>query len=265
MGAIPESLINDSYVKKSRWLGPLSVNTDNPSNGFTLRASLKNPHAKIRALWLANRPRLVIDAVFDKTAPSPKRLAIEREHEGVAPFDHFICFPANASVGMNVIFQPRDRHDEELKNVHVNLQGLTSDDSAAPPPDAIVCYPRNAQVTASLAFETTVSSPQNEARASSHGSGGKGTTVVDDSDMTLEPPAAGMTAQREAPVAARPADPRGVAGTSQPAPTPAAAVPLLSVPSPMLNPPSAEAHPQPLPAQANAPAASPASLLPPLK
>src|SRR3954451_16725037 len=30
MGAIPESLINDSYSGKSKYLGPLSVNTDNP-------------------------------------------------------------------------------------------------------------------------------------------------------------------------------------------------------------------------------------------
>jgi hypothetical protein len=268
MGAIPEALINDAYMKKSHYLGALSVNSDNPASGFALRTSLKNPRAKIRAFWLANRPRLVIDARFEKAAvkSSKEQLAIHREHEGVPPFDRFVCFPASSSVGMNVIFQPNDKKDAELKNVHINLQGVTNDDgSAATAPDAIVCYPRSAQVIASLTFDTTVSGNQDDAKVSSNGRNGslKGTTVLEDSDMTLEPPAAGQAMPKVQVQAAPKADPRSVAGTAPPAP----AVPLLSVPPApaLLNPPAAaEASTQNHVPQ-EPPSSSPASLLPPLK
>lgn len=268
MGAIPESLINDSYQAKSRYLGALSVNADNPAAGFSLRTALKNPKAKLKAFWLANPPRLVIDVRVGKEIASTDEggsatLKVTRKKPQPPAFERFICFPAAAKVGMNVVFQmAQTKKEEELKNVHVNLQGTSVQEEAAPPPDAIVCYPREAQVVAQLGFEMPKAEPNegtdantepaplqtNSApRPSAAPTGGMTTTAADDSDMTLNPEPAGAKAT----------GPR-MPGSMM---APRLAAPILPPP------PSAEAMPASAPETIKkAPAApSPASLLPPLK
>ena len=77
VGAIPEALINDSYVSRSHFLGPVSINTDGPEAGFTIRTFLKAP-VGVDAFWLEHPDRLVLD-VFPRAlrawpVESPKEI-----------------------------------------------------------------------------------------------------------------------------------------------------------------------------------------------
>lgn len=153
LGAIPESLINDLYARKSRFLGPVSVNMDAAKGGFSLSMSTKGV-GTIKASWLSNPARLVIDA------SGRRELASEDEGETVS-FGHqskhptlaqLICFPATAKVGLTVIFRPTAQQNEELQNIRVNTDGSATTEAALAA-DQIVCYPKRAQILAALSFE----------------------------------------------------------------------------------------------------------------
>lgn len=148
VGAIPESLINDSFVGKSKYLGPISVNMETTGDSFSLRGELKTSSATLKAFWLANPSRLVIDGISKN-----RDIAISREGRHSSPKNDYICFPANAAVGLSVVFQPRDHYREEIQNVRVNLEGNAVTPQATLPEDAILCYPKRAEVNAKLNFE----------------------------------------------------------------------------------------------------------------
>src|SRR5690606_35063299 len=59
-GAIPEARINAIYAKKAKHLGPIQLNVDGPI-GFSLRLILKKNVIKVKARWLTDPDRLVID------------------------------------------------------------------------------------------------------------------------------------------------------------------------------------------------------------
>jgi hypothetical protein len=154
LGAIPESLITDSYKKTSRFLGDISVNMESPTEGFSIKvATKKNSH--VSAQWLQNPTRLVIDtqASREKHAPPRQAASFELKAPHRPGIDDLACFPANSKVSLTVTFQPNANRQEEIQNIRVNTAGTTLAPEEEPPPDAIVCYPRLKQVAATLSFE----------------------------------------------------------------------------------------------------------------
>lgn len=150
LGAIPESLINDSYTKKSRYLGAISVNMDAPGTGFAVRAAMKGAGTRVQAMWLENPSRLVIDAYGGSNVAHRETSSTKSQSRpGLADL---LCFPAVSKVGLTVIFQTQTRADEELQNIRVNTDGVNP--VGEPGRDAIVCYPKTSRVVAALSFET---------------------------------------------------------------------------------------------------------------
>ncbi len=158
LGAIPESLINDSFSKKSRFLGPVSLTMDAPESGLSVRVEHKRSGAQVKALWLQNPSRLVIDAYSHGGAGhSPDRQASSVQHSSPRRpgLDKLMCFPATSKVSLTVSFQAPAPSSEDIQNIRVNTDGTTLTAAPTPPADAIVCYPRKSFVTASLSFEET--------------------------------------------------------------------------------------------------------------
>lgn len=162
-GALPESLINESYQYKSKFLGPLSINLDGKANGFNLRIATKRSEAVPHAFWLASPPRLVIDIYRNASAKNSggerrsASVGYDAEHPTFTRtkgqfggFGNYLCFPAAAKVGLSVVFQAQSAHIEELKNVQVNM-GTAGEVPAGN--DTIVCYSKDSQVHAQLSFE----------------------------------------------------------------------------------------------------------------
>ncbi len=156
VGAIPEAAMSDSVVKKSRFVNQITMNTDSPAGGFSLRSGLKT-EAVVKASWATKPSRLVIDISGDtKTAdrgephfghlrPRPSMTVAHGDGN-----EEYLCFPSNAQVGLSVTFQPKKPKDE-IPNVRIDLdaaQAAAADSSS----DAIVCYPSSAQVFATISF-----------------------------------------------------------------------------------------------------------------
>lgn len=154
LGAIPESLINDSFSKKSRFLGPVSLTMDSPESGFSVRVEHKRAGGQVKALWLQNPSRLVIDA-YSNGGHSADRQASSLQHNSPKRpgLDKLMCFPATSKVSLTVSFQAPAPSTDDIQNIRVNTDGTTLTPAPTPPADAIVCYPRKSFVTASLSFE----------------------------------------------------------------------------------------------------------------
>lgn len=177
MGAIPESAINDSYVKKSQYFGPISINSDS-SNGFDIRTFIKQSHSIVDAFWLEKPSRLIVDVfpktsdraqgpnivlkrstasvvrknevslagneskVEEKTEQSPAWTQMEKPSD-----DSVLCFPANTQVKANIGFEKGMGAPSAANNVD-STYGAASGATQ----DMIVCYPKGAQVTPHLKF-----------------------------------------------------------------------------------------------------------------
>lgn len=167
-GSIPESAINESYANKSRLLGPISLNTDDPSEGFTVKTFFKDSGLTADAFWLESPYRLIID-VYPKGAVRSKgphvlkstqrNLASEYVEEDSPKLvkasksdfyrgrDTVLCFPAGSQVSMSIGFASQPGGNAKSK-VNVDNPGanLPTD------PTAIVCYPVAAQLKATIHF-----------------------------------------------------------------------------------------------------------------
>lgn len=157
-GAIPEAAINDSYVATSQYLGGITVSTDNPQGGFTVRTFTKMPEVKVDAFWLSQPNRLVIEAYL----PNGKRSARVEPKQRPTRYpsssnvsksddDRFLCFPASSRVGLKVKFEPKHMTKKSYQPIPVNLKGNSKGADEAL--DAIVCYPKTSQVSPTFAFE----------------------------------------------------------------------------------------------------------------
>lgn len=169
MGAIPESLINDSYVHQSKFMGPISMDDRSMSSGLAMKMNLKDFDLGYKAEWLSSPARLVID-VFPKTGPAaknlalgegrsrhPKSLRVERKNT-LSSFGDFLCFPAKSKVGLAVVFQAGNQAAEDLQKFRVNIDGSNIGLETQMDQESIVCYPKTAQVKASLSFQGSTSS-----------------------------------------------------------------------------------------------------------
>lgn len=185
-GAIPESEMNDSYQRKSRYLGPLAVSTDDP-NEVSITVSVKKPKMKLSSFWLNAPPRLVID-VFPLNSPrasmnlgstvAGKGMPLrDMDSDGIAPTvkDRISAtVPVQAGtvaerVERNVASMPDYGKYERIICFPATSQlkatvtfspahrgGKTTVDGglAGPtrPSDEIVCYPFSAQMIAHIGF-----------------------------------------------------------------------------------------------------------------
>jgi hypothetical protein len=170
LGAIPESLINDSFKKKSRYLSEVTVNADS-ARSFVVAAKLKPGSGNhIEAFWLNAPARLVIDSYGEQKHAVEKREAasvhvepkpepkVEIERQAKFPgFAHLSCFPATSRVGLTVVFQPDATEGDQMQNYRINTDGIGG--STQPAADAIHCYPKKSQIKAELSYEAHRPSP----------------------------------------------------------------------------------------------------------
>ena len=63
--------------------------------------------------------------------------------------ENFLCFPANAQVGLSVFFQTKNNHYGLKEEVRLDID---STQAKAPTASAIVCYPASAQVEATISY-----------------------------------------------------------------------------------------------------------------
>lgn len=165
VGAIPEAAINDSYAKESKYLGPLSINMDNPALGASLRVFHKGQDLKLDAFWLQKPDRLVVDAYPEHSPRSKGRgvqlgggasrsVASTKKSNKVkrAPLignNPVICFPANSRLQAKVTFEPKEplifERSVDVEHTYSEIQKIGS----------VVCYPRDAQVVAAIGFQSS--------------------------------------------------------------------------------------------------------------
>lgn len=157
VGAIPESQINDSYTAKSKFLGPVSINTDGPEVGFNIRTFLKAP-VMLDAFWAKNPNRLVLDAFPASSARSKSRFgeknserAERKMHRrlaslgtGASTESDIVCYPLSAAVAASVIFKP---------NVPaLDRSQKTPTASRKENKDPVICFLASKAVVPSVAF-----------------------------------------------------------------------------------------------------------------
>lgn len=164
VGAIPESSINESFTPKSHWIGPISINSDTPKGGFSVRAFLKNPGAQVDAFWLEAPSRLIVD-VFPKeslrasvgrsvlattasTHKTPARKIASVPTPSPSKDRSVLCFPAQAEVKAKIGF--RKYQGSNQVGVTVN----TGEDRSTNEEEAIVCYPASMRVNPTVTFSS---------------------------------------------------------------------------------------------------------------
>jgi hypothetical protein len=141
MGAIPEAMINDTYLPKSNYLGNLNINTDDKES-FHLKVALKNSVKDVDAFWLDSPARLVLDISTGgghstaKGDHSYSSRGIASEEKRSTKSGKVMCFHADSQVTPAIMF------DKKL-----GIQGQQN--GAA---DGIVCYPTSALVDINVTY-----------------------------------------------------------------------------------------------------------------
>ncbi len=149
VGAIPEALINDSYVPRSHFLGPVSINTDGPSSGFTIRTFLKSP-VSVDAFWLDHPARLVLD-VFPANSPrvagrvpEPSDRSIASTKAGESEDGPIVCYPVSSAVSAQVMFHAKDFPGSPF--------GVETISPQTPGPEPVICFMASSRVVPSVSY-----------------------------------------------------------------------------------------------------------------
>lgn len=152
VGAIPEAAINDSYDSKAEYLGPISINTDDPSRDVALRVFVRDPKLKMDAFWLSQPARLVVDAYPEDSARARKgRFVADRPRGDRRPAslggsdDEVICYPATSQLVATVRFF--QSHADRPETPTFGTYGMGN------PTGPIVCFPAKARVVADVGFQ----------------------------------------------------------------------------------------------------------------
>lgn len=163
VGVIPESTINDGLQKSRKLLGPISINTDMPKNGFSLRTLLKNSEAQVDAFWLSKPTRLVVD-VYPKSSPRASSRNVVDMNRNVASekatepklkknekksgknSEGIFCFPSNAKMGASVAFAPW--RGSNLVPMDVKDPSSAQNEMK----DGVVCYPAQSRLHPQVSF-----------------------------------------------------------------------------------------------------------------
>lgn len=140
MGAIPEAMINDTYLPKSNYLGNLNINTDDKES-FHLKVALKNSVKDVDAFWLDSPARLVLDISTGthstaKHSEGSSRGIASHEEKKSGKSGKVLCFHADSQVTPAIMF------DKKL-----GIQGQQNG-----PVDGIVCYPTAALVDVNVTY-----------------------------------------------------------------------------------------------------------------
>ncbi len=156
VGAIPEAAMNESFTGRSKYLGPLAINTDTP-NTISIKASLKEQQIQVDAFWLSNPSRLVVDA-FPASSPRAAGPAIlnSRKTAGATakaaantakPVKktkklNVVCFPTESQVVASTSF------DDPAAKMGLRIE---TDGSFVSPPNAanqgrVACFPKETQL-----------------------------------------------------------------------------------------------------------------------
>lgn len=160
VGAIPEALINESYVSRSKFLGPVSINTDGPVRGFVIRTFLKEP-VNVDAFWLTKPGRLVLD-VFPANSGRVSGRVPESEFREVASYrpssnfssapvkedpNQIVCYPIAAAVSATVSFHSKMTSGPSVDAVPYGAA------TGQPGPEPVICFMASSQVVASVSFK----------------------------------------------------------------------------------------------------------------
>lgn len=169
VGAIPESLINDSYVAKSKFLGPVSINTDGPVKGFVIRTFLKEP-VGVDAFWLEHPGRLVLD-VFPANSARVEGRVPESEFREIAHIrppaetkvakedpSGIVCYPLNAAVSATVSFHSKMTSGP---GGQVDALPFALASGGSPGAEPVICFLSSSQVVAQVAFKPKSFDPNN--------------------------------------------------------------------------------------------------------
>ncbi len=149
-GAIPESSINEAYVKKSQYFGPVSVNTDTTA-GFEIRTFMKQSNSIVDAFWLQNPSRLIVD-VFPKDSDRAMGPNVVNKR---APAS--VATPAIAHAPASVAVEPESKKSVPESVKLEEVKSLTPEKNwtqmEKPEDEMILCFPVNTQVKANIGFE----------------------------------------------------------------------------------------------------------------
>ncbi len=129
VGAIPEAAIQDAYLYKSQYIGPVTINTDDPSAPVTMKVLFKRNNINAEAFWLNGPARLVLD-VFPNYSPramgrqdSRRQVTSFREvserNSGIVGFtlgkslEPVVCYPVSSPQFANLLPQEAATTDAE--------------------------------------------------------------------------------------------------------------------------------------------------------
>lgn len=162
VGAIPEATINDSYSRVSRYIGPISINNDNPNFGFSIRTFIKNANVSVDSFWLKNPTRLIVD-VYPKGSLRAQGPDVLKNHSGPSrglashkptPGNHnVICFFTAAQVQASLGFEQGKTPRSLAMSVDDSGVNYAADKN-------VICYPYAAQAQPKIAFEMKAGTPR---------------------------------------------------------------------------------------------------------
>lgn len=156
VGAIPESSINDSYVKKSQYFGPVSINSD-ASTGFEIRTFIKQSHSIVDAFWLDKPSRLIVD-VFPKSSDRAQGPNIVLKRTTASETGKSETRKSETGKSETGKAESKKSNSEEksegIKEATVT-EGATPEwtKMEKPSDESILCFPAHTQVKANIAFD----------------------------------------------------------------------------------------------------------------
>lgn len=151
VGAIPESSINDSYTQKSRYFGPVSINSDTTS-GFEIKAFIKQSHTLVEAFWLEKPSRLIID-IFPKNsdrAMGPNVVSKRTTASEQVAENHPSSAKGHNKEGGESHGSKESQHGHGSETTKQKSHWSKSE---KPEDESVVCFPANTQVRANIGFE----------------------------------------------------------------------------------------------------------------
>jgi hypothetical protein len=158
VGAIPEALINDSYVTKSKYLGPVSINTDGSGSGFSIRAFLKDA-VTMEAFLLEHPSRLVLDVIpMNPDVIQPISHAVLPTKNNPS---RIVCYPASQQVIATVDFHPKTGEPKTIEMDSAKLDKLEAQliSSTGKKVETAICFPANSQLAPNISYQPKLQEP----------------------------------------------------------------------------------------------------------
>lgn len=225
VGAIPEAAMNESFGRRSKYLGSLALNTDK-ANSLFIKANLKDSKVQIDAFWLDSPSRLVVDA-FPASSPRAAGPAVLANHR-VTASEHTA---------------PKAAEAHEAHEAHEATPPAPTKKKAHK--GSFVCYPASAQVVASTSYEDPAT--KKGLQIETDGAPVTGPTAANQNTVACFPQSSKLKAkikvQGEEPMAAAEPAEKGPKGPDEPKrPSVASVAPVSPTAPGRVNTPSAGRH-----------------------